>query len=203
VLWGERFTVALTAVAQGESLKEIVHRLLKQARAVGVQLRLLLLDRGFYRVDVICCLQAAWSPFLMPAVIRGCKPTDPRGPSGTRIFAVMKRSGWFESMVTSGSQRTARVSICVSCRNDRGQWRRHGRQAWVYACWGVAGRSCTWVRETYRTRFGIESSYRQIPAERDRQLDAARERRKAAGAASRAGAAMDHGQPIARPIGGP
>jgi putative transposase len=44
---------------------------------------------------------------------------------------------------------------------------------------------------------------RQIFAERDRKLDAARERRKAARAASRAGAATDHGQPIARPMGGP
>jgi putative transposase len=44
---------------------------------------------------------------------------------------------------------------------------------------------------------------RPIFAERDRKLDAARERRKAARAASRADAATDPGQPIARPIGGP
>jgi len=44
---------------------------------------------------------------------------------------------------------------------------------------------------------------RQIFAERDRKLDAARQRRKAARAASRAGAATDSSQPIARPIGGP
>jgi transposase InsO family protein len=44
---------------------------------------------------------------------------------------------------------------------------------------------------------------RPIFAERDRKLDAARERRKAARAASRAGAATDPGRPIARPIGGP
>ena len=80
----------------------------------------------------------------------------------------MKRSGWFEYTVTSGTKRTARVSICVSCRNYRGQWKRHGRQALVYACWKVEGRSCTWVRETYRTRFGIESSYRQMNQGRGR-----------------------------------
>ena len=44
---------------------------------------------------------------------------------------------------------------------------------------------------------------RQILAERDRKLDTARERRKAARAASRAGAATVPGQPIARPIGRP
>jgi hypothetical protein len=168
VLKGQRFTVALTAVAKGEPLKEVVQRLLKQARSVGVRPRLLLLDRGFYSVEVIRYLQAARYPFLMPVVIRGRKADDPGGPGGTRAFAVMKRSGWFEYTVTGGKKRTATVSICVACRNYRGQWNRHGRQALVYACWGVEGRSCMWVRETYRTRFGIESSYRQMNQARGR-----------------------------------
>jgi putative transposase len=168
ILKGQRFTVALTAVTKGESMKDVLQRLLKQARTVGIEARLVLLDRGFYSVEVIRYLQAARQPFLMPVVIRGKKANDPRGPSGTRVFAAMKRSGWFEYTVTSGSKRTATVSICVSCRNYRGQWKRHGRWALVYACWGVKGRSCAWVRETYRTRFGIESSYRQMNQARGR-----------------------------------
>jgi Transposase DDE domain len=168
ILKGQRFTVALTAVTKGEAMKDVLQRLLKQARSVGVKARLVLLDRGFYSVEVIRYLQAARQPFLMPVVIRGLKASDPRGPSGTRVFAAMKRSGWFEYMITSGSKRTARVSICVSCRNYRGRWKRHGRWALVYACWGVEGRSCVWVRETYRTRFGIESSYRQMNQARGR-----------------------------------
>jgi Transposase DDE domain len=168
VLKGQRFTVALTAVTKGESMKDVLQRLLKQARSVGVKARLVLLDRGFYSVDVIRYLQAARQPFLMPAVIRGQKADDPRGPSGTRLFAAKKKSGWFEYTITSGSKRTATVSICVSCRNYRGQWKRHGRWALVYACWGVDGHSCVWVRETYRTRFGIESSYRQMNQARGR-----------------------------------
>jgi hypothetical protein len=165
---GQRFTVALTAVAKGEPLKQVVQRLLTQARSVGVRPQLLLLDRGFFSVEVIRYLQAARHPFLMPVVLRGRKADDPRGPSGTRVFAAMKRSGWHEYTVTGGTGRTARVRICVSCRNYRGQWKRHGRQALVYACWGVQGRSCPWVRETYRSRFGIESSYRQMNQARGR-----------------------------------
>jgi hypothetical protein len=168
ILKGQRFTVALTAVTKGESMKDVLQRLLKQARSVGVKTRLVLLDRGFYSVEVIRYLQAARQPFLMPVVIRGLKASDPRGPSGTRVFAAMKRSGWFEYTLTSGSKRTATVSICVSCRNYRGRWKRHGRRALVYACWSVDGRSCVWVRETYRTRFGIESSYRQMNQARGR-----------------------------------
>src|SRR5262249_30094314 len=92
VLKGQRFTVALTAVAKGETLKEVVRRLLAQARSVGIKPRLCVLDRGFYSVEVIRYLQAARYPFLMPVVIRGRKADHPRGPGGTRVFALMKRS---------------------------------------------------------------------------------------------------------------
>src|SRR5205823_6583417 len=53
VLTGPRFTGARTAVTQGEPLQGVVHRLLRPARGVGVQPRLLVLDRGFYSGDVI------------------------------------------------------------------------------------------------------------------------------------------------------
>jgi hypothetical protein len=170
VFKGQRYTVALQAVAKGTPLKEVVRGLLKQAGAVGVTPRLVLLDRGFYSVDVIRYLQAAWYPFLMPVVIRGRKPGHPRGPSGTRVFAARKQGGWFRYTLTSGTKakRTATVSICVVCRNYRGKWKRRGRQALVYACWGVVGHSCDWVRQTYRLRFGIESSYRQMNEGRGR-----------------------------------
>jgi len=164
---GERFTVALLPVPRGGSLAAVVKGLLRQSRTVAVKPALVLLDRGFYAVDVIRYLQAARLPFLMPVKLTGRKADHSKGPSGTRVFAAVKRSGWFEHTVVSGA-RTARVAICVACRNYRGQWRRHGRQALVYACWGVAGRSCDWVRETYRRRFGIESSYRQMNQVRGR-----------------------------------
>src|SRR5262249_46083843 len=121
---GQRFTVALTAVAKGAPLKAVVQGLLKQARSVGVKPRLLLLDRGFYGVAVIRYLQAARYPFLMPVVVRGRKPDHPLGPSGTRVFALMKLGGWFKYTIRGGTKRIARVSICVSCRNYRGRWKR-------------------------------------------------------------------------------
>ena len=62
VLQGERFTVALTPVAKGEALKAVVQRLLQQASAVEVKPRLVLLDRGFYSVEVIRYLEAAGIP---------------------------------------------------------------------------------------------------------------------------------------------
>jgi DDE family transposase len=159
---GRRFTLALTSVRKGERLEEVVKRLLRQVAKTGVKPRYVLLDRGFYSVGVIRYLQAARYPFLMAVVCRGRKVEHPKGPSGTRVFLTWKRSGWGRYTLTDAKKRKATVSICVKCRNYRGQWQRHGRQRLVYAYWGLQPSSYAWVQETYRSRFGIESSYRQL-----------------------------------------
>ena len=159
---GCRFTVALTAVKGGEALEEVLKRLLHQAAAVGVRCRLLLLDRGFYSVGVIRYLQAARHPFLMPVICRGRQLDDPRGPSGTNAFLTWEKSGWGTYTLHDAHQRPARVSICVKCRYYRGAWRRHGKQRLVYAFWGLKPLSFDWVKEVYRQRFAIETTYRQL-----------------------------------------
>jgi Transposase DDE domain len=158
---GQRYTLALTYVERGEKLQEVIQRLLRRLGQLKVKARMLLLDRGFWSVAVIRYLQAARKPFLMPVVLRGRKDSHPEGPSGTRVFAVRKTSGWDEYTLTAADKRKARVSICVACRNYNGQWGRHGRQALVYAFWGIEPTSSRWVKETYRKRFAIETSYRQ------------------------------------------
>src|SRR5205085_7428662 len=55
-------------------------------------------------------------------------------------------------------ERRVTVALCVVRRRRRD---RRGGTAFLYACWGVAS-SPRWVKETYRRRFGIETSYRQM-----------------------------------------
>jgi hypothetical protein len=165
---GQRYTVALTGVIKGEPLKDVVQRLLRQASSVGIRSRLLLLDRGFYSVAVVRYLQAARYPFLMPVVCHGRSPKQPGGPTGSYVFRTWKKSGWSRYTLTDAKKRTATVSICVKCRNYRGQWKRHGRQALIYASWGYRPSSPDAVFTTYRLRFGIESSYRQMHESRIR-----------------------------------
>ena len=128
---GQRSTVALTGVKKGESLKDVVQRLLRQAASVGVRPRLLLLDRGFYSVAVVRYLQQAQYPFLMPVVCHGRSPKQPGGPTGSYVFRTWKKSGWSTYTLADARKRTATVSIGVKCRNYRGQWKRHGRQALI------------------------------------------------------------------------
>jgi DDE family transposase len=159
---GQRYTVALTGVQKGEPLKDVVQRLLRQAARVGIRSRLLLLDRGFYSVAVVRYLQQARHPFLMPVVCHGRSLKHPNGPSGSYVFQTRKTSGWSTHTLSDATKRTATVSICVKCRNYRGERKRHGRQRLIYAYWGFQPSSPDAVFTTYRLRFGIESSYRQM-----------------------------------------
>jgi hypothetical protein len=160
---GQRFTVALTAVRRAEPLEGVLKRLLRQAARCGVRPRYLLLDRGFCSVAVIRYLQAARYAWLMPLVARGRRPGHPKGASGSQVFRTWKRGGWGRYTMTAEDGRRARFDVCVKCRNRRGERGRHGREALVYAWGGMARPSSPlWVKETYRQRFGIETSYRQM-----------------------------------------
>jgi DDE family transposase len=159
---GQRYTVALTGVRKGEALKDVVQRLLRQAASVGIRPRLLLLDRGFYSVAVIRYLQQARHPFLMPVVCHGRSPKQSGGPTGSYIFRTWTTSGWSTYTLTDAQKQTATVSIAVKCRNYRGERGRHGRQALIYAFWGFQPASPEAAFTTYRLRFGIETSYRQM-----------------------------------------
>jgi Transposase DDE domain len=158
---GQRFTVALVYVRKGDDLAAVVRELLRQAAQAGIRPKYVLLDRGFYSVQVIRYLMAARYPFLLPVPGRGRKADHPKGPSGSRVFHVRKKSGWLQHKLTNSEGLTATISICVRCRNYRGERGKHGREALVYGYWGMQPSSYQWVSETYRKRFAIETSYRQ------------------------------------------
>jgi Transposase DDE domain len=160
---GLRFTVGLAAVYQGDALADVIGRLLAQAAKAGVRPRYLLLDRGFCSVAVIRYLQASRRPFLMPLPRRGRQAGHPRGASGTQLFTTWKKSGWGRYTLTNAQKQKATVAVCVRCRNRRGERGRRGREALLYAYGGgLAPSSYRWVQQTYRSRFAIETSYRQL-----------------------------------------
>ena len=101
---GQRYTLALTLVEHGEKMEEVIKRLLRRLTQLGIRMRMLLLDSGFWSVAVIRYLQAGRQPFLMPVVLRGRKDDHPKGPSGTRVFAIRKRGGWDEYTLTAANK---------------------------------------------------------------------------------------------------
>jgi hypothetical protein len=68
---GKRVTIALTPVRRDEMMVGIITRLGDRVIRLGMSIKRLYLDRGFYSVPVIRWLQACDVPFEMPVIIRG------------------------------------------------------------------------------------------------------------------------------------
>ena len=118
---GYRYTLALTHVQYGESMKEILRRLLLAVRRRGVKIKYLLLDKEFFSVDVISYLKRAGHAFIIPAVARGRKPKRGRKHTGLRGL-LLKKHGYYQHTLksnTNGQQRTTRLTICVQLRRHR------------------------------------------------------------------------------------
>lgn len=161
---GHRYTLALTRVERGEAMKHIVQRLVRIVRRRGLKIKFLLLDKGFFSVEVISYLKRARLGFILPAVARGRKPKPPKKPSGLRALR-NKKHGYYPHTLASekhGKKRTTRVTICVASKHYQstktGKWR---RKTLLYAISKVR-RTPRDIREIYRTRFGIETTYRQM-----------------------------------------
>jgi hypothetical protein len=164
---GYRYTLALTRVEYGDSMKEVVQRLLEIVRRRGVKVRFLLLDKGFFSVEVLSYLRRAGHGFIIPAVVRGRKPKDPKAPLHGLRALLKKREGYYRETLTSGQAKDKKKSsttatICVAHKwytHEKSGKRR--RKKLLYAIWKIR-RTPKEIRELYRKRFGIETSYRQM-----------------------------------------
>ena len=161
VVRGRRYTLAMCRVRAKQRMDHVLRTLLARLVTLGIRIKRLLLDRGFYSVRGIQDLRTGAWPFIMPAVKRGKKSTTAGGPTGTYALAAKKQSHWTTYTLQSAKESQVAFDLAVVCHNTRGHRGRHQREALLYATWGVTHRPLSWIRATYRSRFGIESSYRQ------------------------------------------
>lgn len=162
VLRGRRYTLAMYRVRADDSMEEVLKKLMGRLKRLRIRTSLVLLDRGFYSVKVIRYLICGRRPFIMPAIKRGKTEDEPGGPTGTHALALLKSSCWRRYTLRSPEDGAISFDLAVVCRNYNGRWDRHERETLLYATWGTRHRSLPSIRETYRRRFGIESSYRQL-----------------------------------------
>lgn len=160
---GHRYTLALTYVERGEAMKTVVGRLLRVVRRRDVKIKFLLLDKGFFSVDVLSYLKRAGHGFIVPAVPRGRKPKGRKKATGLRAL-LKKNHGYYAHTLTSGDgkKRSTRLTICVASKSyTHKKSGRRRRKKLLYAVWKVRLTPRD-IRELYRKRFGIETSYRQM-----------------------------------------
>ena len=157
---GQRYTLALSYVKRNESTTKVLQRLLASIDLLGLKIRRLLLDRAFFNVSVVELLQAKNIPFLMPVMFRG-RPPKKRKPVTGLHWIKRQAAGWYKHTMKN-KKREVTVSICVGYRRHKN--RKDGKQVnqkLLFGAWRVKG-TPTQIREQYRLRFGIETSYRQM-----------------------------------------
>jgi len=146
-------------------MKDVVQGLLRRVRALGLKVRYLLLDKGFYSVEVMTYLKRVGQRFIIPVVLRGRKPKRGKPFTGVRALS-KKKNGDYKQTLTGkrgeNKQATTQVTICVATKDytQEKTGRRH-RKKILYALWKVRR---TWreIRDLYREHFGIETAYRQM-----------------------------------------
>jgi hypothetical protein len=163
---GWRYTLALTWVREKEKPTDVLERLWTQVRLSKIVCKTALLDRYFFTVPVMKWLQAHDLPFIIPVVMRGRKPKR-----GTKAKGLRSCRGWvagthdYTHRAGSESVDFRLVITYKSYRHHR--TKKRGAKKMFFATWKVR-RSPQQVREAYRRRFGIETSYRQLNQSRSR-----------------------------------
>jgi putative transposase len=155
VLNGLRVTLALRFVLPDDDTVSVLDSLLQRVTAQGVRVSCLLLDKGFESVAVLEYLTRQGQAALIACPIRGTT-------GGTRALCQGHKSyGTTHTFKgTQGVEFTASLLVCRVFTTAR-RTGRHGRHAdWLVFVQIHLALSPRYARHLYRSRFGIETSYR-------------------------------------------
>jgi putative transposase len=151
-------TLAVTFVLPGETTLAVLQRLLARAKKLGLRWGCLYLDKAFCSIPVIRYLQRHRQSAIIACPIRGKK-------GGTRALCSGRKSYITTHTFYSAEYGSCGASVAVVRAFDTSRRRRQRRKTrWlVYALIHVDLRPDQ-VRQRYRSRFGIDTSYRCMRA---------------------------------------
>lgn len=151
-------TLALTFVLPADTTLAVLQRLLDRAKKLGLQWACLYLDKGFCSIPVIRYLQEQQYAAVLACPIRG-------KTGGTRALCTGRASYLSTHTFASAENGSCAVAVAVVRTFDSSRRRRRRRKArWlVYVLVNVKLRPDQ-ARQQYRSRFGVETSYRCMRA---------------------------------------
>ncbi|MGK7872418.1 MAG: ISH3 family transposase, partial [Xenococcaceae cyanobacterium] len=149
---GKRVTLAIRGVRWVDTKVAILTYLLAELSALKIGVKKLYLDREFFSVAVIGWLMALDIPFIMPAVKRG-------KTGGIKQFLQGRKSYKTRHTMSKNKDKSVTFDVWIICRYKKGTRGQKGIEYLAYVVYKVKT-SLTYLRENYRKRFGIESSYR-------------------------------------------
>ena len=150
-----RLTLGLLFVRPEDEISEIMAALLRRLRILGLKVRRLYLDKGFCAMPVLRYVEQSGWPAIIACPIRGKK-------GGTRGLCQGHKS--YRTQHTFKSQQngsfTAPVAVVRTYTSHKRSKRKKRRATWLV----FVVLNCSFypknVRNLYRKRFGIETSYR-------------------------------------------
>lgn len=155
---GLRFTLSIVFMPHGVPLRDALERLLGQLRRLGLQIKCLWMDRGFASVEIMQYLdEQRWSAGI------GCPIRGTSAGQGTRALCQGRAS--YVTQHTFEDHRhhntySASVAVCRVVRNTARRSQRRRKTDWeIYITINIT-LTPQQVRQRYRHRFGIETSYR-------------------------------------------
>jgi len=151
-------TLALTFVLPADTTLAVLQRLLDRAKKLGLQWDCLYLDKGFCSILVIRYLQEQQYAAVLACPIRG-------KTGGTRALCTGRASYLTTHTFASAENGSCAAAVAVVRTYDSSRRRRQRRKArWlVYVLVNVKLRPDQ-ARQQYRSRFGVETSYRCMRA---------------------------------------
>jgi hypothetical protein len=155
VLNGLRVTLGLRFVLPDDDTVSVLDSLLKRVKAQGMRVSCLLLDKGFDGIAVMEYLTRQGQAALIACTIRGTT-------GGTRALCQGRKS-YCTTHTFKGAQGTEFTAALLVCRvftTARRTGRLRRRAEWLLFIQIHLALSPRSARQLYRSRFGVETSYR-------------------------------------------
>jgi hypothetical protein len=156
MLKGVRVTLGVVFVRPQLSLRELVSGLTERVRAQGITISSLYLDRGFASIPIYQCLLEGDTPAMIACPIRGKQ-------AGTKALCQGRQSYTTQHTFRSAEYGEVTVPVAVvrsfTHKGERGGKKRRKARWFIYVL--IHSKfSPQQAHARYRSRFGIESSYR-------------------------------------------
>jgi putative transposase len=153
VIWREvRLTLALTYVLSGDTLPQVVHKLLDQLGQIGLHATVLYLDKGFCSGEVIRALQDRQQAAVLACPIRGKK-------GGIRGLCQGHHGSFTTDYTFTDGTPATLTLVDTRVRDPKTKRKQRKWLAFVLVNLDWTPRQ---VYTKYRRRFGIEASYRLL-----------------------------------------
>jgi len=154
---GQRYTVALEPIFHDEQMEVVLERLWQDMAQIPLKIKRILLDREFCASDVILWLQRRHLSFIIPLVRRGRFGRTRNQDEGNAFLfrRGMKGLHPIEWRPRSSSRTRELIRVNATCVPN-------GRRRPLVFLVSHTNWSFDWIRRMYKTRFGIEASYRQL-----------------------------------------